>query len=330
MRGWRLGWRRGCALTAVGLALLTAGDAQAAEPTASDRERARSLLLEGREKLDAGDAAAAVKAFEAAHAIMGVPTTGLDLARGLAAMGRLIEARTTALDVVRTAPVPREPRAFTNARKEAETLAEALARRIPSLVIEVSGPPEGKASVTVDGAAVPAQALGLSWKVDPGEHVVVAKAPGFGEASQSVAVDEGSSSPVKLVLQAGEGDEGGAGEGGGIPAWAWVSGGVGLAALGVSIGFAVDYAAVRSQVEEDCPDQVCDLRRYDDAAAAGLGSRWNRDLGLTVGFGVAAAAGLGLAVYGIASASGAPSEPEVAVSPWFGRGAGGLTVGGTF
>jgi hypothetical protein len=75
------------------------GAALAAEPTAADRETARTLLIDGREKLSAGDAKGALQSFQAAHAIMGVPTTGLDLARAQAALGDLVGARATALGV---------------------------------------------------------------------------------------------------------------------------------------------------------------------------------------------------------------------------------------
>ncbi|WP_156338644.1 hypothetical protein [Chondromyces crocatus] len=299
--------------------------AQAAEPTASDKERARSLLLDGRAKLEAGDAQAAVKAFEAAHAIMGVPTTGLDLARGLAALGRLIEARAVALEVTKKPPVAKEPAAFTHARGEAASFAEALAGRIPSLVIEVSGPRTGDVSVTVDGGAVPAQALGLSWKVDPGEHTVEAKAAGFERASRSVAVKEGETLVVALSLPADQGAEGS----GGVPVWAWISGGVGLAALGAGVGFTIDYANVRSQVDRDCPGGVCPAARYDVASVEALTARWDRDLGFMVGLGAVAALGIGAAIYEVASAGGA-APADVAVVPWVGPGVAGMSVGRAF
>jgi hypothetical protein len=316
-------WHRECALLVLAAVLSAAGRAHAAEPTAEDRERARTLLLDGRAKLKSGDAEAAVKAFRAAHAIMGVPTTGLDLARGLLALGRLLEARTVALEVARMPAAPNEPNAFTKARGEAVKLAEELAGRIPALVIEASGPPEGGARVTVDGAAVPAEALGLPWKVDPGEHVVAAAAAGFRGERRTVRVDEGATVPVRLTLSAEEAP------GREIPTWAWVSGGAGVVALGVGIAFAVDYASVRGTVGEDCPGDVCDLRRYDDAAVADLKSRWNRDIGLALGLGGAALAGIGAAVYGIVTAEG-PTPPGAGITPWIGPDAAGLTFGRTF
>lgn len=316
-------WHRGCALLALAAALAAAGEAHAAEPTAEDRERARTLLLDGRAKLKTGDAEGAVKAFRAAHAVMGVTTTGLDLARGLVALGRLIEARTVALEVTRIPAAPKEPEAYRKARAAAATLAAELAERIPALVIGASGPAEGEARVTVDGVAVPAEALGLPWKVDPGEHVVAAAAAGFRGERRTVQAPEGATVRVLLSLSAEAAPERE------IPAWAWVSGGVGVVALGVGAVFAVDYTSVRGTVDKDCPGGMCDLAQYDDGAADALEARWNRDLGLAVGLGAVGLAGIGVAIYGIVAGGDAP-PPGTGVTPWLRPDAAGVTFGRAF
>src|SRR5262245_1107365 len=82
-------------------ALLSPAAALAAEPSAADRETARTLVIDGRKKFGAGDYEGARKAFQAAHEIMGVPTTALDLAKALEKLGKLVEARTVALEVAR-------------------------------------------------------------------------------------------------------------------------------------------------------------------------------------------------------------------------------------
>ncbi|HSN96738.1 MAG TPA: hypothetical protein VLS89_00525 [Candidatus Nanopelagicales bacterium] len=317
-------------------ATLVAAEARAADPTAGDRERARALLFDGREKLEAGDIEAAVRSFQAAHAIMGVPTTGLDLAKGLVALGKLIDARALALEVTRMPPAPDEPKAFIKARDAAAALAEDLNARIPALVITVKETPGARPQVLVDGTAVPAEALGLPWKVNPGEHIIAVAAAGFRAERRAVTVKEAESLAVELALSpsapAAQSDAGGparpaagaalAGSGasssrsgadvtGGdaaditgreVPTWAWVSGGAGLVALGVGAVFAIDYASVRGTVADDCPADVCDWTRYDDGQATALESRWNRSLGLAVGLGAAGLAGVGAAIYGIVTA----------------------------
>ena len=83
--------------------------------------------------LKAGDLTGALEAYRGADAIMGVPTTGIEVARTQIRLGRLVEARDTALKVSRYPVKRREPRPFTDARTEALQLASELAARIPSL-----------------------------------------------------------------------------------------------------------------------------------------------------------------------------------------------------
>ncbi|EYF01793.1 hypothetical protein [Chondromyces apiculatus] len=360
-RGWTL-------LLAVAVTVLSAS-AQAAEPTAEDRERARALLLEGREKLKAGDGEVAVRYFQAAHAIMGVPTTGLDLAKGLVALGRLMEARAVALGVTKIPPTPDETMAFTRARRAAAELAEELANQIPALVITVKQPAGVQVQVLVDGKAVPAEALGLPWKVNPGKHLLVVAARGFQAEPRQVTVKVAESLTVELSLSPetgaaralpeaprrvggarmspsgessasppsrGEVTAGPGGAGPEVPGWVWIPGGAGLLALGAGLVFAINHAAVRGTVSEDCPANLCDWNRYDDAKATALEAQWNRSLGLALGFGAAGLLGVGSALYGIVTAEPArPSDAEerksrrdLGVVPWAGdKGAGAALVG---
>src|SRR5262249_50029770 len=112
---------------------MTFASAARADPTAADRETARALLDEGDKKIEEKDLEGALKAYRAADAIMGVPTTGIEVSKTLAAMGQLLSARDKALEVSRYPKKQGEPSAFTQARTESEQLAESLGERIPSL-----------------------------------------------------------------------------------------------------------------------------------------------------------------------------------------------------
>src|SRR5689334_23470549 len=59
----------------------------AAVPSEADKGKARALFTEGCKLLDAGDAQGAFTDFQEAHKIMGVPTTGLYLAKAEVALG---------------------------------------------------------------------------------------------------------------------------------------------------------------------------------------------------------------------------------------------------
>jgi hypothetical protein len=185
-----------CAVLAVPAA------AFAGEPSAADKETARGLMTEGRADRDKNDLKGALKAFAGADAIMHVPTTGLELARAQAAVGQLVEARDTALRVARSAGGPNEPAPFKAARDAASTLTDQLEARIPSLTVNVKNVPSGaSATLTIDGVDVPPEVIGQPRKLDPGHHVVEAKA-GTAYGKQEVDVAEKDSKEVTIELPA--------------------------------------------------------------------------------------------------------------------------------
>ncbi|WP_437639264.1 hypothetical protein [Sorangium sp. So ce854] len=301
-----------------------------AEPTAADRQTARTLLIEGRKKRDAGDVAGARQDFQAAHALMRVPTTGLDLARADAALGRLIEARETAYEVVHLPLGKEEPPAFTHARAAAAAMVEQLDARIPSLVLRVEGAPLDAIEARVDGQPIPRAALPYPRKLNPGRHEVVVAAAGFRTERREVVLKEAERAPVdvRIALVPGEpappepaggqppsGDASPAEPRAPVPLWAWAAGGVGLAALGGSVAFAVDHAAARDRVEEDCPGSVCDRRLHDFESMEALRARWNRSLGLSLTLGAVGLAGVGAAVGGILLRPRAGAERAATLVP---------------
>ncbi|WP_437818093.1 hypothetical protein [Sorangium sp. So ce1078] len=286
-----------------------------AEPSAADRQTARTLLIEGRKKRDAGDVAAARADFQAAHALVRAPTTGLDLARADEALGRLLEARETAYEVVHLPLGKDEPPAFTQARAAAAAMVEQLDARIPSLVLRVEGASLDQLDARVDGQPIPRAALPYPRKLNPGRHEVVVAAPGFQTERREVTLKEAERAPVEVRIALVPGPSTGpqAGGGGGqpppegappeprapVPVWAWAAGGVGLAALAGSAAFAIDHAAARDRIEKDCPGSVCDRRTHDLESMEALRARWNRSLGLSVTLGAIGLAGVGAALGGI-------------------------------
>src|SRR5262249_20565175 len=142
----------------------------------------------------------ALKRFEAADALMHVPTTGLEVARERIALGRLIEAREVLGNVLHHAPKAGEPAPFTEAREKAAKLDEDLSARIPSVKIVLRGV-EGSASVTVDGVDVPAASLIAPRKLNPGSHTVEARAGGR-ERHEQISIRERESKELVIDLSA--------------------------------------------------------------------------------------------------------------------------------
>src|SRR5438067_1428679 len=136
-------------LTACAVSALILGTTPTAlaEPSLSDKETARSLMDDGDAKRDKGDFKSALKSYEAADAIMHVPTTGLEVARAQAQLGLLLEARETLGRVIRLPPKPGEPPPFVAARKTAESLSAEIAARIPSVTVLLTNGEVGQAPV---------------------------------------------------------------------------------------------------------------------------------------------------------------------------------------
>jgi hypothetical protein len=174
--------------------------ARAQAQSAADRETARALMDEGFVRREKNDHKGALERFEAADALMHVPTTGLEVARERIAMGKLIEGREALSTVLRHPPRAGEPPPFTEARAQAARLDEELSGRIPSLKIVLHGA-EGAASVTVDGIEVPQASLVAARKLNPGSHTVVARAGGR-ERREPVTLRERESKEVVLDLAA--------------------------------------------------------------------------------------------------------------------------------
>jgi hypothetical protein len=173
-----------------------------AAPSAQDRERARSFMDLGDEKAARGDLEGALKAYQAADGIMGVPTTGLEVGRAFEKLGRLIEARDAFVKVARFPRETGESPVFATARAKAEELAAALGARIPQLTVRVTGLPSGvRAEVVLDESPLQKEFLGLPVKVNPGKVLVRATAPGFLPLEREETLAEREAKDVELAFQ---------------------------------------------------------------------------------------------------------------------------------
>jgi hypothetical protein len=184
-----------------------------ADPSASDKETARALYEQGDKAFKEKKFADARKAFEGAYALVPVPSTGAALARTLAEVGALVEARDVYLAVQRMPATKGEPAPFTKARKEATEQGKTLAARIPTLRLSIEGAPASTPlQVFFDGDEVPAVAATLPRKVNPGRHAIVVKAPGYVDQVVTATVGEGGTTELSVSLtKAGNAVAGGVG-----------------------------------------------------------------------------------------------------------------------
>jgi hypothetical protein len=169
-----------------------------AEPTAADRETARALMKQGTAARDAGDLKEALKNFEAADAIMRVPTTAYEVAKTRATLGMLIEARDVALSIARSQAQPGEPPPFADARVAAQKLSDDLEGRVPSIKIQVKGATDPQ--ISIDNVPLAKALVGLPRKLNPGKHTIAVKAT---EGSRSMIVEVFEREAKELTIDLG-------------------------------------------------------------------------------------------------------------------------------
>lgn len=192
---------------ALGLLLLCVVERAHAAPSAAERDTARSLMDEGDRMLASGKLRDAMERYRAAHAIMHVPTTGIDLARVQARLGLLVEARATAMEVVNLPQAEADgPAVFQEARSAAVGLVRELEPRVPSLRTMVT-PSNHSYQLSIDGVKLPEEASSVPFRTNPGTHIVRVEARGFAAAQREVTLEEGQALTVALHLTAIETDE---------------------------------------------------------------------------------------------------------------------------
>ncbi len=275
----------------------------------------------------AHDNAGALQRYQAAHGIMKVPTTGIEVAKTLTALGKLVEARAMAIEVANLPVVPGEPSVMPAARQEASTLAAQLATRIPSATFQV-WPKEAQATLFVDSAQIPPAAVGLPYKANPGEHVVQVTAPGYQPAEQRFKLEEGGSTTVSVNLVAGAAEPEPAPEqipppGAEAPPPAPVDPAAtpveqpdrtrayiafGIAGAGAVLGTVTGFMSLSkaSAAKDHCSDDICTPEAADDIDSSKSLATFSN-----IGFGVAIAAG----AWGLYEVLSQPSSPAGRTTP---------------
>lgn len=325
------------------LSVVLSAAAANAQPTLVQKETARELMAEGRELRDLGDLEAALRRFGAADSLMGVPTTGFEVAATQAQLGRLVEARETLRRVLALAQSPDDPEPFNEARSKAGSLDQQLSARIGGLRFVIRGVPVDAAlDVTVDGESVPKAVLSLPLRVNPGHHVVVARAAGR-ELKREVDAAEGQTVAVELEFASDAAPVASAQRAAarpsaeraalppaparqGVPTLAYLGGGVGLA--GILVGSVAGISAIshRNDAKRACVAGSCPRSTWNDLDSAHAMATVS-----TVGF-VVGAVGVVAAAGAILLDGDEPRSTQRAfvVSPDVTRQGARLTIAGSF
>jgi len=259
----------------------------------------------------------------------------------LVAQGRLIEGTDDLAWVLRQ-PMPadgslRSVGVAQEAKDRAKKALAAAQPRIAKLKVAVAAPSGAEVTIQVDDVAT-ASRSSMRF-VDPGEHVVLASAPGFTSASATVRVGEGGAEAVALVLEPKAPLAATAEEAIPVPSLPMrpiettrpagrdLTGPIlvmSVGAAGIGAGAILGLVAMNktNDVKHSCVNDVCPRSVQEDVADAhafGTAST----VALVAGFGAAAAGAVWLLVTPEKKA-----QPYARVTPVLGPGSAG--VAGTF
>jgi hypothetical protein len=230
----------------------------------------------------AGKVAQACPKFAAAAQLSETAGVRLNLADCYAKLGRTASAWAKADEALTFAERAGDSAAAGLARDQMASLKPSLS--YPTITVSRESPPQAL-EVALDGQKIPDAVWGTPFPVDPGVHEVTASAPRRKPWSTKTTVMEAGArssvsvptleaerteeaSPPHAALQAStprassDAVSGGGWSRGTAHVLALVSGGAGLAALAVGVGFGVDAIAKKSeyqqhQVNGRCIDEQC-------------------------------------------------------------------------
>ncbi|HEX4476284.1 MAG TPA: hypothetical protein VH142_14460 [Polyangiaceae bacterium] len=182
------------------MAALAPAAAHAEDDSAADVAAARSLAVDGVKLAQSGHCDDAIDKLERAEKLHHSAIVLEHLGECYVTQGRLVDG-TEALRKVLREPMPPDASAtLKKAYEHAQTVLDAAKPKIAALTISVNVGADAHPAVTVDGEAVPPALIGADRPTDPGDHVVEATATGYLKASSHVSVGPGEKQSVSLEL----------------------------------------------------------------------------------------------------------------------------------
>ena len=257
-------------LAAFALGLSFVANAQAA-PTSQDRAVAEQLFRDAKRLAKKGDYDAACPKFAESQRLDPQLGTLLHLATCHEQQGLTATAWAEYSEAVDRATEQDDKKRARLARERADTLEASLSRlRVKSL-----GEHDGL-QVVLDDVVLGPASLASALPVDPGEHVVEARAPGHRPWRKSLSIPDGPAETdvviptLERVADTGpsEGSAATSDDGEGQRLAGWIVGGVGVVGFAVMAGFGARAASQASSADEECEGRFCSQTGLDGHAAA--------------------------------------------------------------
>jgi hypothetical protein len=288
------------------------------DPSAAETAAARTLAVDGLKLAKAGQCTEAVDKLERAEKLKHSAIVLGRLGECYVSLGKLVQGSELLRKMLRE-PLPAEPSpALQQVYERAQQLVQETKPKIAGLTINLTGAKEATPTLLVDGAEVPATVLGVELPVDPGEHAIEVRAPGFLKAKGRATLATGEKQAISLELKrdpnavvpeaaaapvgpvanptAPNAATNNASAGLSVPppepvhhssstrTLGYVSYGVGAVGLGLGLVFGRAAMQDKDTLDNECPNKVCSSDQSDK-----LDSAKTKGLVSTIGFGVGAA-----------------------------------------
>jgi hypothetical protein len=299
---------------------------------------AKAEFDDGQKLFDAGRQADALPHFRKAFAASKSPNARLMVARCLVALGKTAEAYEEMATTTReaAAKADSDPK-YARTRDSAAAEMAVLERRIGKLVVALAEPGAG-ATVTLDGAPLTAERLGVPVAVQPGTMIVEATHAGDKPVRREVTVGAGETKtvaiafsisaapavapPIAAAMPIAPPVEGKA-HGGGVRVVGYFVVGLGAAGMGAFAGAGLAAKSKFTTVQTECGGARCTDPKYGPIIDSGKTLTTVANLGL--GVGVAGLVGGALMI-----ALGGPTKAPVPATVEVGPTGLLLRYGGTF
>lgn len=313
---------------AAGCASSLASGPAYAEPSATDRAVAQTLFDQGRALMDEGRLAEACSAFARSQKLDPGAGTRLNLALCHEAEGRTATAWMELNEAL--------SQAKRDHREDREQLAQqhiaALTPNVPHALLKVTDKSE-ELEIRLDDVLLDRAVWDGPIPIDPGDHVVVASAPGKRPFRARPRFTLGETVTVVVPpLETGDAGTPGANGANGVNVdrpeqghrtLGWVIASGGLASVAVGAYFGVRALDAKSESDRLCPKTPCTDREGAELSKDAVTFGWGANIGIGVGL-----VALGIGTYLILTAkpaTRAAAASMLVVSPYLHGGAVAVT-----
>lgn len=298
--------RISAAALSASLALVSAQAAAQGTTAATNQSAAAQARFDaGRQRFERSEWEGALEEFRASLELYRSPNTRLYIGLCLLRLDRVADAFNELTRTVNEASdLARADRRYEATRDRAQRELAPLDARVARMTLRAVDPPPGL-TVRVGGHTVSTGALGVPLAFDPGNVEVVGEAPGFRTFRQAVRLSPGATASIEIGMQA-LAPQGvvtpslgvspvGAGpsvqsRGGGVRVAGFVVGALGLAGLGMFVGFGLQAQQRYDALVAACRGGRCPA---SNIPAIDEGAQWQNLANIGLG------AGIGLLVTGV-------------------------------